>query len=260
MGIELNDTPKLGEPFLTINYQRIGETVTSMDPTVARSIDDRDRMDWLERSITAIRQVLNEQGLRVTEAESGYGRIMGRINDLNAATESQRAEAGVAVHKAIEVSEMVIQRIEELAGGLVDFIATNKMALDNVTASVSSQQELLFKQLEQIQAEATNRQAHIVEALMQQSLVLMEITNVGNQRGQQLHELVTLVETQQALIEQFNGALAARETSLQQQINDLRVVTEDKHVTLTQAFSQTLEGLEKINRQLSTKPWWRFWE
>ena len=159
MGADILENPTLGPREIGINYRKTGDGI-GMEPTVSRAIDDRDRMDWLERSITSIRRVLADQGLHIQDLDSGYGRIVSRIGDIHEAIESYRLDNIDRSNRQVEAITLISGRVdstlEKMEANMGETTKLMKVQLDAVSTKVEDMDAKLGYLREYIDTVNTN--------------------------------------------------------------------------------------------------------
>jgi len=168
MGADILENPTLGPREIGINYRKTGDGI-GMEPTVSRAIDDRDRMDWLERSITSIRRVLADQGLHIQDLDSGYGRIVSRIGDIHEAIESYRLDNIDRSNRQVEAITLISGRVdstlEKMEANMGETTKLKKGQLDQVSTKVNSIEAQVFNLKEYI--EGIDNNVRRVEDMLQ---------------------------------------------------------------------------------------------
>jgi len=153
MGADILENPTLGPREIGINYRKTGDGI-GMEPTVSRAIDDRDRMDWLERSITSIRKVLSDYGLNIQELESGYGRIVSRIGDIHEAIESYRLDNINRSNRQVETITLISGRVDSTLGKM-------EANMGETTKLMKGQLDAVSTKVEEIESQVLNLKGYI---------------------------------------------------------------------------------------------------
>jgi len=169
MGADILENPTLGPREIGINYRKTGDGI-GMEPTVSRAIDDRDRMDWLERSITSIRRVLADQGLHIQDLDSGYGRIVSRIGDIHEAIESYRLDNIDRSNRQVEAITLISGRVDSTLGKMEANMGETTKLMKTQLNEVSAKVEVIEDQVNYLRGyvEEVNTGVAKIESMLQE--------------------------------------------------------------------------------------------